>query len=316
MQTEKINVQKIKYALQILSLFLFVFLIVPSSVQAQNDKTENVEVKMKDGTTIIAELIRETDDKLFVKNAGLGEITILKSNIIEFKKLRSSSFVNGVYWRENPNPTRNVYGPTGYGLRKGEGYYQNFLLFLNQVSYGFTDNFTIGVGMEIVSILGGLNSFGDGPNIPGFTITPKFSIPIQENKWNVGVGVLAAHFPGQDELFSAGIIYGVSTWGSRENNFTLGLGFGVAGGELTARPTITLSGNKRVGKRLGLVTENWFFPLFDDNYGSLLSFGGRYIGERLSWDFALLGIGGDGEFLISPIPLIGITIPFGTGWKG
>ncbi len=311
----KLNQQMLIYSFRILCFLFVMVLAVPSSAQTQDTIPETVEVKMKDGSTIIGVLIVETGDKLVVKTKALGEITILKSNALEIKKLRSTNMVDGVYWHENPNPTRNLYGPTGYSLQKGEGYYQNILIFLNQVSYGFTDQFTIGIGFEIVSILGGLNSFGDGPNIPGFTITPKYSIPIKKDKWNVGLGALALHIPGEDELFSAGILYGVSTWGSRDNNFTLGLGFGIAEGEFTGRPTITLAGNRRVGRRFGIVTENWFIP-FGDEYGSLLSFGGRYIGERITWDFALFGGGGDGEFFVSPVPLIGIAMPFGTGWRG
>ncbi len=310
-----INQKTLICSFRILCLLLVMLLITPASILAQDTIPETVEVKMKDGSTVIGTLVTETTDKVVVRTKNLGEITILKSTIIELKRLRSDNMVDGVYWHENPNPTRNLYGPTGYSLRKGEGYYQNIMIFANQVSYGFTDQFTIGLGFEIVSILAGANSFGDGPNIPGFTITPKYSFPIKKDKWNVGVGVLALHIPGEEALFSAGIIYGVSTWGSRDNNFTLGLGFGVADGELTANPTITLSGNKRVGRRFGIVTENWFIPVGGE-YGTLLSLGFRYIGERITWDFALFGAGGEGEFFVSPVPLIGIALPFGTGWKG
>jgi len=307
----KNNQQILIYSFRAVCLLLIMLLTVPYSAQTQNNILENVEVKMNDGSTVIGELVIETTDKLIVKTKALGEVTILKSTIIEIKKLRSINIVDGVYWHENPNPTRNLYGPTGYGLRKGEGYYQNILILLNQLSYGFTDQFTIGFGFEIISILAGVNDSSDGPSIPGFTITPKYSIPIKKDKWNIGVGVLALHIPGQDELFSAGILYGVSTWGSRDNNFTLGMGFGITEREFTGKPTITLAGNKRVGRRFGIVTENWFIP-FGDDYETLFSFGLRYIGERITWDFALFGnIEG-----VSPLPLIGIAMPFGEGWKG
>lgn len=300
------------YFSKVVLLLGLIFLTPLSSTFAQ-DNPQNVEVKMKDGSSIIGELIAETPEKIVIKNNTLGEVTILRSNIAEYRTLRSIITKDGVYWHENPNPTRNIYGPTGYGLRQGEGYYQNFMVFLNQVSYGFSDNFTIGVGVEIASILFGLNEGADS-NFPGFTITPKFSFPIKEDQWNVGVGVLAVHIPSTEKLFSLGIVYGVSTWGTRENNVTLGLGFGVAEGEFTGKPIVTLAGNYRTGRRFGLVTENWFIP-FDGEYGSLISFGGRYIGERITWDFALFGVSADGGFFISPVPLIGLSFPFGTGWK-
>lgn len=296
------------FSLRTLLLILGFLLINTASVFAQ-DNPQNIEVKMKDGSSVRGELITETSDKLIVKTRSLGEVTILKKDMIEYRNLRASNIVDGTYWHENPNPTRNIYGPTGYGLRKGEGYYQNFMLFLNQVSYGFTDNFTLGVGVEIASILAGSEG-----SFPGFTITPKFTVPIKKEKWNVGVGALALHIPNSDELFSAGILYGVSTWGSRDNNLSLGLGFGITEGDFTARPTITVAGNIRLAKRFGLVTENWIIPIGDE-YGGLMSLGGRYIGERITWDFAILGGGFEGEFELSPIPLVGIAFPFGTGWK-
>ena len=272
----KFHQQTLFYTFRMMCLLLIMLLITPSFVTAQDTIPESVEVKMKDGSTVIGELVTETPEKLVVRTKSLGEITILKSTIIEFKRLRSSNMVDGVYWHENPNPTRNLYGPTGYSLQKGEGYYQNILVLINQVSYGFTDKFTIGFGFEIVSILSGINSFGDGPAIPGFSITPKYSIPITKDKWNVGLGVLALHIPGEEALFSAGIIYGVSTWGSRDNNFTLGLGFGLVEGEFTSRPTITLAANKRIGRRFGIVTENWLLSA-EGEYGALLSFGFRSV---------------------------------------
>ena len=293
-------------------LFAIFFFISPTDILAQ-DQPQSVEVKMKDGSTIIGELIEDTTEKLVVRSSTMGEVVILKSDLVEYRKLRSMKMVNGAYWHENPNPTRNLYGPTGYGLRKGEGYYQNFMIFINSVSYGFTDRFTLGVGFEIVSILGAFNDIGDS-NFPGFSIAPKWSFPIKEDKWNVGVGALALHIPGQEELFSAGILYGVSTWGSVDNNFSLGFGFGLADGEFSGRPTITIAGNYRIARRFGLVTENWFLPV-NGEFGSLITVGGRYIGERVTWDLSILGGGGGGGFGVSPIPLIGVTLPFGTGWK-
>ena len=302
--------------IKVMVIFTIFFFASPTNIFAQ-DQPQNVEVKMKDGSTVIGELIEDTSEKLVVKSSTMGEMVILKSNILEYRKLRSVKTVGGEYWHENPNPTRNLYGPTGYGLRKGEGYYQNFMIFVNSISYGFTDRFTLGVGFEIVSLLGAFNDVGN-TTFPGFSIAPKWSIPIKKDKWNVGVGALALHIPGQEELFSAGGLYGVSTWGSIDNNFSLGLAFGVAEGGFSARPTITIAGNYRVGRRFGLVTENWFVPA-DGAFGGIITFGGRYIGERVTWDLSILGLGGaidgNGGFVLSPIPLIGATIPFGTGWK-
>ena len=309
MQTKIIhNIGKHMFFICVL-IFLFI-----SNGNTQNEG-QQVEITMKDGSTIVATIIKEKPKEWIVKNETIGEIIIKKSNVLSSRILRQTNKVEGVYWHENPNTTRNLYGPTGYGLRKGEGYYQNLMVFLNHFSYGFSDYFTLGLGVEVVSVLGSLNSFGGNDLfVPGFTLTPKFSFPIKEDQWNVGAGALALHIPYSDAFFSAGILYGVSTWGNRDNNFTLGLGFGVNENELTLRPTITISGNARVTRRFGLVTENWIIPLGEE-YAALFSAGGRYIGNRISWDFALIGGIFDGFSGILPIPLVGITIPFGEGWS-
>ena len=300
------------FFIKVILLFTLFFFISPTDISAQ-DKPQNVEVKMKDGSTVIGELIEETTEKLVVQSSTMGEVNILKSDILEYRKLRSVTKVNGAYWHENPNPTRSLYGPTGYSLRKGEGYYQNFMVFVNSISYGITDHFTIGVGFEIVSLLGAFNEFGE-TNFPGFSLAPKWSIPIEKDKWNIGVGALALHIPGEDELFSAGGLFCVSTWGSIDKNVSLGFGFGLADGEVSGRPLITIAGNYRAGRRFGFVTENWIIPV-NGEYGRLLTFGGRYIGERVTWDLSILGFGDSGDFFVSPVPLIGVTLPFGTGWK-
>ena len=52
---------------------------------------------MKDGSTIIGELILDTEEKLIVKTSSMGEITILKTNMTSFRILNSSQKTDGVY---------------------------------------------------------------------------------------------------------------------------------------------------------------------------------------------------------------------------
>ncbi|MFK7808772.1 MAG: hypothetical protein AB8F74_13295 [Saprospiraceae bacterium] len=295
------------------------------SVTSQPDSTAYVEVNLKDGASFIGELVAEESDHLIIKTASLGEITIDKEKVDSYEMLSSQSYVNGVYYHKTANSSRNIFAPTGYGLKKGEGYYQNFMIVVNQISYGITDYFSMGVGFEFVSILAGANSFGDdggtGPSLPAFMITPKFSIPIKENKWNIGIGALALNIPDSDNLFDVGALYGVSTWGSENSNFTVGVGIGYTEDRISDRPLFTLSANHRLSKRIALVTENWIMA----EEGETLTFnsiGARYLGDKVSVDFALVGAGYFGgefndepEYGISPIPLLGLTIPFGEGWK-
>lgn len=263
------------------------------------DTLPTLRIVLNDGTIIQGKKLAQTSKGLVVESFSLGKLNIPYSNISTFEELDPSRFINGNYWFENPSSTRNLFSPNGYGLRKGEGYYQNFLLFWNQVSYGITDNFTIGAGIEAVSLL--------ATGRPIFLITPKFSIPIEENKFNLGIGGLVLNIPFEDDNTFVGTLYGVATLGSRDINASIGLGFGFIDGEFSSTPVVTLSGNYRVSEGFGFVTDNWIIP----DGGVITTFGGRLIRESISWDFALGMVVSDGFTELIPIPLIGILVPFG-----
>jgi small nuclear ribonucleoprotein (snRNP)-like protein len=255
-------------------------------------KKQRVLIETTNENKMVGTIEQEDDEKIWLKTENYGTVEIKKSNIRSKKILDGEIVKNGKVWFENPNSTRNLYGPTGYGLKKGEGYYQNFYLLLNSASYGFTDHFTLGIGVIPIPFIG------------AFTITPKFSFPIVENKWNVGAGVLYARVLDYD----MGIGYGVLTYGSRNNNITAGVGYGFQEGELAAMPTLTLSGMVRIAERISVVTENWFVS-GDDGYQAFVSFSVRYMFDRLSIDFGFVNPVQFG--LAIGIPVIGVVIPFG-----
>lgn len=171
---------------------LVILLAISFNSFAQDNTTthssEKIEIKVTDGNRIIGVVEKEDNKSIWIKTDDYGTIQIDKSKIKTRKVLDESRIKDGEYWHKNPNSTRNLYGPTGYGLKKGEGYYQNFYVLLNSVSYGFSDNFTMGAGV--------LPLFGTGAS--GFTVTPKFSFPIVENKVNVGAGALYANLAGEN----------------------------------------------------------------------------------------------------------------------
>ncbi|MDB4728159.1 hypothetical protein OAF63_05140 [Saprospiraceae bacterium] len=251
---------------------------------------EFTKFKLTDGNTYLGTILEENDDYVTIRTEAFAELKITKSSIVSREIITGDKLNKGEYWFENPNATRNLFGPTGYGLRKGEGYYQNFLLFYNSVSYGFTDNITVGVGLIPFS-------FGDGLF---YTITPKVSFPIKEDKFNIGAGVLIAGVGSEN----VGIAYGVATVGSRDKNFSIGLGYGFNDGELADQPTITVSGMLRLAKKFGLVTENW---IIDGE--ALFTLSGRLIFEAISVDIGFANTSGSGIF--PGFPLAGITVPFG-----
>jgi hypothetical protein len=171
----------------------------------------------------------------------------------------------------------------------------------NQAVYGFTDHFSGGVGVMPLFLLGGTST-------PAW-LTAKFSVPIVKDKVNLGIGALAGTVIGEQNS-NFGILYGISTFGSKDNNLNIGLGWGFAGGKMARNPTVNISGMIRTGAKGYFITENYFIGT-PDNFVVLMSVGGRRIIKHIGLDFgAVIPLGADIGSLIA-IPWLGFTIPFG-----
>jgi hypothetical protein len=175
------------------------------------------------------------------------------------------------------------------------------MVFYNQASYGFNDYFTMGVGTVPIFFVG----------VPSpVWITPKVSIPIIPNKLNAGAGVLAATLLGYNseaQLPLFGIGYGVVTYGSRDNNFNVGVGYGYADGDWTPNPIFNVGFMARATRRTYFVSENWILPSEHQTRG-LIMLGGRTVWPQISLDYGIVVPAGGGIFI--GIPWIGIAVPF------
>ena len=268
--------------------------------QAQPDSANLRRVETIDGNEYIGLLMAEDSVHIELQTPLLGRITIPRTSIKSISQIESSSMKGGKLWFENPQATRYFWSPNGYGLKKGEGYYQNIWVLWNQASVGVTDYFSVGAGLIPLFLFGGTST-------PAW-IVPKFSIPVVKDKFNIGVGAIAGTILGEGSGF--GIVYGLGTIGDRNNNLTLGFGYGYAGGEWASKPLITISGMVRLGPRGYLLSENYFIGLGNTNL-ALLSFGARTIIKRAGLDYGLFfPVSSDiGTFIA--IPWLGFTLPFG-----
>ena len=268
-------------------------LLMSLFVNAQNDVIWSIETKS--GNEFLGTITSQDENSVTIKYRG-GESTILRKDIRRMQikdKVTSGNFVF-----ENPHPSRYFFGPSGYGLKAGEGYFQNTWLFFNQVSYGITNNFSMGVGFIPVFLLGG--GFENTP----IWLTPKISIPLEKDKVNLGVGAIMGTLPGQKSWI--GMAYGASTFGNRNSNVTFGLGYGYADKDWAKTPLYSLAGMLRISKGTYLLTENYFLKTSDATV-SIISFGARSTGKRLAIDYGLWIPLGE----LTKIPWLGITVPFG-----
>lgn len=283
------------------SLILFFCMSATTAYsQAKADSSRFCRVEIKDGNEFVGIMALEDSVNVVLETALVGKVTIPRTSIKSITWLKPSSMKGGKLWAGNPQSTRYFWSPNGYGLKKGEGYYQNIWVLWNQASVGVTDYFSIGAGIIPLFFFGGAPT--------PIWIVPKFSIPVVKDKFNVGVGAIAGTVLGDGSGF--GIVYGMGTIGDRNNNLTLGLGYGFANGDWASKPMITLSGMVRAGPRGYLLTENYYISTVDATL-VLISVGGRTITKKAGIDYGLFfPVSSDiGSFVA--IPWLGITIPFG-----
>jgi hypothetical protein len=268
--------------------------------QVEPDSVEFHLIETRDGNQYIGEILEENTSSIRLKTENLGEIKILKTEIVKMEPAKKEQLVGLEYWFENPQATRYLWAPNGYGLRKGEGYYQNVWILFNQFAVGVTDYFSLGGGIVPAFLFAGAPT--------PVWITPKFSIPVTRDKFNIGIGGLAGTLIGE-EGSNFGILYGILTFGSRDKNLSMGMGYGYSGGRMAKSPVLNISGMIRIGKRGYFLTENYYIPA--DNDVVLISLGGRSIINRVGLDYGLFIPFSSGMETFVGIPWLGITVPFG-----
>jgi hypothetical protein len=304
-----------KYLIQFLSIALLIGTMTsPLSAQVKKEKQKKetpkqVHVDLKDGKHIEGKLLERIGDTVVIESdTFIAHVNI--KNIKNIQELNSNNTNFDKYlYNENKHAPHGFFAPTGFGLRKGEGYYKNFYLFVNHLNYGFTDNFSIELSTETLSLLAAGN--GVSPFQVIYAV-PKISYTVAKDV-NLGLGVYIAHF-GSDIFGSSGnganvgIPFGVTTLGNRDNNFSIGLGtllFAPSANE-TNIFVASLSGQLRLAKNFGLVTENYLFrsPSFGGGNASfpLGSIGMRYMSDNFSFDLGINNL---------RLPVLGFSVPFG-----
>lgn len=284
---------------RIVFLFLSVFVLTFSATSQTTSDSTIVNIETLDGNEFIGQIIREDSVKIILKTEKLGDISISKTDIKRYKTVEILQIKDGKYWFPNPQSTRYFWSPNGYGLKEGEGYYQNIWVLWNQFAYGLSDNFSIGGGVIPIFLF-------SAPT-PVFA-TVKFSIPIVDKKLNIAAGAIAGTVVGEAET-GFGILYGLATLGSPDANVTFGMGYGFAGGEMASSPAININGLLRVSKRGYIITENYILSGGGETV-VLVSFGGRSIIKKVALDYGLV-IPFSGNGIDFTVPWLGFSIPFG-----
>jgi hypothetical protein len=299
--------------------FAFVLALTASAAGAQVDTARARPdtavthiLRLRDGSTLVGRLLARDSTSLQFATSG-GVLTIPATSVVDLRVVGALDMHAGEYWFPDPNRTRLFFAPTGRMLEKGEGYYSNTYLLLQNFVGAPSDNFTFGGGFSVVPSDDFLTN-----NV--YYLTPKLGV-YASPKTNVAVGALIGFVP-TDDGNGFGILYGVATRGGPDASMTAGLGYGYVGGTLADHPIVMLGGSSRASRRVALVTENYAFWYHnDDNVCNftctsvphlrmtmILSYGLRFMGEKLSTDFAFFN--STENFLFPGIPYISFAVKF------
>lgn len=256
------------------------------------DTSVNYLIKLIDNSEFVGKFIERTPEYFVFKTTALPRLQVPFDRVVSIKELTAANMKGNVYWAPNPRPTNYFFWPSAINLKKGEGYFQNNMLFLNSVHYGITDNISIGGGLEFLTLFAGS---------PLLFFTPKITFPVGKN-FHAGGGLLLLTVPDEG---SGGFVYGSATAGTIEHNVSGSLGFAFAGDEFATTPLINISGMTRVSRKLMLMSENWIIPISDETV-TAFSFGVRFLGDKIAADVGLVY----SPQTETPFPVAGFSVKF------
>ncbi|WP_258105482.1 hypothetical protein [Marinoscillum sp. MHG1-6] len=229
---------------------------------------------------ILGKVLSYDETHVVLQTSALLRVEVPLDRIKEVEKVKSESIKSGRYWFDNPNPTRYLLSTSAIPLKKGEGYFQNALLFVNSINIGVSNHFAIGGATELASPMNGQR--------PLFVaLTPKVGLETTENVY-LGAGLLHMSFSDWEGNWTPfGVAYGVTTLGNLDNNFSLGMGWGYDEDGFQSGTTVTVSGMLRIARKASFISENWILQDV-----TIWSMGVRFFGEKIAVDLAFMGAEG------------------------
>lgn len=255
-----------------LVVFLLSNLIVKATTNLDIDTSKVYKIETVDGSnffgkikeidSLIIEISLTTDDKL----------TINRKNIVKLSEISIENIVDGVYRFPNPNPHVYFLTSSAIEMKKGEAYYQNTYVFLNSFRVALSDNFNIGAGFELLSLISARD--------PLLWLTPKYDFEISDGIRGSSSLLFLKLPSSQYSLF--GIWSVGATFGNKENNLSVGMGFGFVDSDFNTNPAITISGMTRLSRKLMFVSEN--FLTYEREFIYLMFYGLRILGETMAFD--------------------------------
>ncbi len=283
---------------------------------------EFVTLRMKDGSSLRARIVDQSDERLRIVTAEGVAMEIARASV---DRVETEGDGEEAPRPSDSNCTRLLFSPTGRPLARGEGYFSDHYVVFPGVTYGITDNLSIGAGTSVIPGLGLSEQL--------LYVSPRFGKQFTD-KVAVSAGILYAREGDAGPEGQLGMGFAMATFGRPERSLTLGAGVartvheeyyteevngewrGDFRYEAAYTPTVMVGGTARLSPRIALVSENWLilgegFKLSEQPF----AVGVRFLGDRLTADVGMVLVG---EVIEEgyPIPWLSVTYHFGGRKQG
>jgi hypothetical protein len=256
-----------------------------------------VELRLLDGQLLRGRYVGQSQAGLQLEVAG-GRIAVPLGTI---RAIGAAGTLAPPRLRD-ANRTRYLYSPSGFMLRRGEGYLSQTELALSSVSYGLTDWLTVQAGTVIpLAVYDPKLTPGIFAVKVGGALTPR---------WHLAGGFQTLVLPSDKVPIAMGFLFGTATWGTEDFHVGLSAGppFALSGTTSDLGDVlVSLSANWRAFASGALVSENWLVRVGGERQlvGSLAY---RFIAERIAVDIGLVFTGVTNGV---PIPWLDFTWHWG-----
>ncbi len=286
---------------------LFVGIVTISHAQIEDQKIEDSEKEIKSMVIVYTKtgevyrgyFISQNKEFLVIENETVGQITIPTNRIKKIESTDSNAKLNVDSEPEEINDINSAkyfFGTSGFNFEKGGNYLTNNVMTYHR---GFSDNFSIGIGTSLISLV---------VRVPIFYINPHYTISINDKlHFKAGVDAIIAFGDGGSgvgALLNTGL-----TLGTPDLNITGTIYYGaISGVGIASQPAFTLAGSARVSRKLALVSENLFLTNIDSQAYFVGTYGIRYLTSDGSFDLFFINNRDIAEFFVVGIPFIGFTL--------
>lgn len=298
--------------------FCFVSLLsYPAGAQPGRNEPDGVllRVEMKNGNVFSGKRLAMTDTEIVIETGTLGKLNLPLIEVAEIREMQFGELVNGKFIPFNHQAHQNLASPTAFAMTKGSIELHNFMLAFNQVGFGINDWFSLHIATELISPIASLSDGDFGG--PGLMIRPHFSYPIAPDKLTLGGGLAIIGVPFSGKPVDVIAPYAVFTVGNRNThlNISAGWAFGKEDPSFFFPPVpqqnhpliFSAGGQVRLGRTVAITSENWVWDnSFSTNFMNTL--GVRLFGARAAWSIALMAVGDDDFYFVSPLPVASVTI--------